>query len=391
MMKTYVILLAGGRGTRMRRGINKVLIPLDGISVLRRSAEGFAGLVDGMIVVYHPSDQSAILHEIENAAIDFPVCYTPGGDSRQESVYHGLRALRFEPDDIILIHDAARCLISRELISAVIRSVRKDDSGIPGLPVSSTYKICNQNGFITSTPDRSLLYEAQTPQGFRAAVILSAFAQSEKDGFEGTDDASVVEHAGYPVKMISGERRNIKLTTAEDLDTALVLLGKEDKMIRTGMGYDVHRFSDGRKLILCGVDIPHDRGLLGHSDADVAVHALMDALLGACALGDIGKHFPDQDPGLEGISSLILLKRTEEMIRNQGYLPVNIDITIVAQKPKLAQYIDSMTEKIAETMNMDIDRINVKATTTEKLGFEGREEGISAYAVCTVIRQRRDP
>ena len=383
-MKTILILLAGGKGVRMGAGINKVLLPLAGRSVIRRSAEAFRGLADRMVVVCHAPDEEQIREEIRLADPGIPVLFVPGGSTRQESVRSGLNAACAEEEDILLVHDGARCLLSPELIRRVISSVTEYGSGIPGLRVSSTYKICDPDGRVLDTPDRGSLVEIQTPQGFRAGLLAEAFRTAEKDRFEATDDAGLLEHAELPVYVVEGDRRNLKLTTPEDIRLAESLLKRERTDMRIGMGYDVHRWAEDRKLILCGVEIPWEKGLLGHSDADVALHALMDALLGACALGDIGKHFPDTDPSLEGISSMLLLERTKEIIRKSGWLPGNVDITIVAQKPKLAPYIQLMKEKIAEALEMDPAWVSVKATTTEKLGFEGREEGVSAYAVCTV-------
>jgi 2-C-methyl-D-erythritol 4-phosphate cytidylyltransferase/2-C-methyl-D-erythritol 2,4-cyclodiphosphate synthase len=363
---------------------NKVLLSLCGRSVIRRSAEAFRGLVDEMTVVYHAPDETLIREEISASALAIPVRFVPGGSSRQESVRNGLNASAAGEDDLILVHDGARCLVKPDTIERVISSVRTRGSGIAGFRVSSTYKACAPDGAILHTVDRGNLAEVQTPQGFRCGLLREAFARAEQDGFIGTDDASVLEHAGIPVFLAEGDRSNIKLTTPADVELAESLLNKEVCRMRIGMGYDVHRFAEGRKLILCGVEIPWERGLLGHSDADVALHALMDALLGACALGDIGRHFPDTDPSLEGISSLNLLEKTRDLSSRAGYVPNNLDVTIVAQKPKLAPYIPSMVETVAETLRMKPVDVNVKATTTEKLGFEGREEGISAYAVCCV-------
>ena len=383
-MKAFLILLAGGKGTRMSSEMNKVLLPLGGKSVIRRSAEAFRGLVNEVVVVCRESDEDRIRSEVEAASLTVPVRYVTGGPSRQASVRNGLNALFADAGDAILIHDGARCLVSPELILRVLDSVRCNGSGIPGLRVSSTYKLCSSAGTVLQTVDRSSLVEVQTPQGFLFDVLENAFCVSEKDHFEGTDDASLFEHAGLPVFVVDGEKSNIKLTTPEDMIQAENFLNREIRQMRVGMGYDVHRFTEGRKLILCGIEIPWNRGLLGHSDADVALHALMDALLGACAMGDIGRHFPDTDPELEGVSSMILLQKTMNIIRNAGYTPGNADITIVAQKPKLAPFVPAMTEKIAQALSLPAGNINIKATTTEKLGFEGREEGISAYAVCTV-------
>ena len=353
-MKTILILLAGGKGTRMGSERNKVLLSLRGRSVIRRSAEAFRGLVDEMTVVFHAPDEAMIRDEISAASPGVPVRFVAGGSSRQESVLNGFNSADAGADDIILIHDAARCLVKPDTIERVISSVRTRGSGIAAVRVSSTYKACAPDGKVLRTVDRESLAEIQTPQGFRSGLLREAFARAEQDCFTATDDAGLLEHAGIPVYLAEGDSSNIKLTTPADVKLAENLLNKETYRMRVGMGYDVHRWAEGRRLVLCGVEIP------------------------------IGRHFPDTDPGLEGISSVLLLEKTRDMISRAGYVPENVDVTIVAQKPKLAPYIPSMAESIAKVLRMRPEDVNVKATTTEKLGFEGREEGVSAYAVCTV-------
>jgi len=383
-MKVFTVMLAGGSGTRMNSSVNKTLIPLCGKTVIRRSVEAFSGLTDEMVVVCHPDAMQDLVHEIEGLSLSFHVRYITGGDTRQQSVQNGLLAFEFEADDIVLIHDAARCLVSPGIIMNVIDGVKSFGAAVPGIPVTSTYKLCDEQRLITGTPDRAHLFEVQTPQGFMAADLLSVSLKASEDGFSGTDDASLMEHYGHPVRIVPGSGNNLKLTTQDDLVTANMILKGDGKSMRVGMGYDVHRLVEGRKLILCGVEIPWSLGLLGHSDADVALHALMDAMLGACGLGDIGRHFPDTDDRFKGISSLLLLKETNRLINAAGFAVHNTDITIVAQKPKLLPFIPQMVHAVAEALGIDEGAVNVKATTTEKLGFEGREEGISAYAVCLV-------
>ena len=383
-MKVYVIILAGGKGERMKASVNKVLMPLCGKTVIIRSLCAFLPFADHICIVSRPEEQSFILSEIRNNGISAPVLFAAGGTTRQQSVLNGLRAFSPDPDDIILIHDGARCLITSDLIERVIQSVKTCGTGVPGLPVSSTYKICDHNSYVSSTPDRSSLYEIQTPQGFSADRIIPYSLKAEQEGIDCTDDAGVLEYFHVPVRVVRGETTNIKLTLPEDLNRARNILEGGTAAVRIGMGYDVHRLVPDRKLILCGVEIPFELGLLGHSDADVALHALMDAMLGACALGDIGKHFPDSDEKYKGISSLSLLKETAAVLSFHGFRLHNADITIVAQKPKILPYISQMCTTVASALNMPADRISIKATTTESLGFEGRMEGISSYAVCTV-------
>ena len=393
-MSTLAILLAGGSGTRMGRPINKVLIPLGGKTLLQRSMEAFAGLADRMVLVHREEDRGAIEALLRGFDPGFPVQMATGGPTRQDSVRNGVACANPRPDDLLLIHDSARCLVDGALIRRVMDAAKRDGAAIPGIPVTDTIKQCDPEGTIIATPDRAALRAVQTPQGFRAALYLQASALAEAEGYLGTDDASLLEHAGIPVRVVPGSPRNMKITTEDDLHIAEMHLKDDIKemkdemeaLSRVGSGYDVHRLVPGRKLILCGEEIPFELGLLGHSDADVALHALMDAMLGAAALGDIGQHFPDTDPRYSGISSLKLLGETDRLLREAGYRVVNADITIAAQKPKLAERIPAMRGNIAGALGIGMDQISVKATTTEHLGFEGRMEGISAYAVCLIVR-----
>ena len=385
-MKNHVILLAGGKGSRMNAAVNKVLLDLCGKAVIQRSAEAFSSLADDMVIVCRDHEEEIIRHILSRSALPFPVRFTSGGNTRQESVLNGVNALSDVSDeDILLIHDAARCLVDRDLISRVIESVKIYGSGIPGMPASSTYKICNSDRFVLHTPDRSGLYEIQTPQGFSAGTFIPAARKASDEGIVFTDDAGILEHYQIPVRVVRGSSQNMKLTEPEDISRAVSIIKGDTYTMRVGMGYDVHRLTEGRKLILCGVEIPYHLGLLGHSDADVALHALMDAMLGACALGDIGKHFPDTSNSYKDISSVLLLEKTNKLIEEAGYKVFNTDITIVAQKPKILPFIPQMLENVAGTLHLPVSSVNIKATTTENLGFEGRMEGISAYAVCTVV------
>ena len=387
-MKNHVILLAGGKGSRMNASVNKVLLELCGKAVIRRSAEAFISSADDMVIVCRENEENTIRNLISLSPLPFPVHFTSGGNTRQESVLNGIKALTDVCDeDIILIHDAARCLVDYDLISRVIESVKIYGSGIPGIPASSTYKICDSDRKVLYTPDRSGLYEIQTPQGFSAGIFIPAALKAADTGIVFTDDAGILEHFHIPVRVVRGSSQNIKLTEPEDISRAVSIIKGEKKNMRVGMGYDVHRLAEGRKLILCGVEIPYHLGLLGHSDADVALHALMDAMLGACALGDIGKHFPDTSDSYKDISSVLLLEKTNKLIEAAGYKVFNTDITIVAQKPKLLPFIPQMLEVVSGKLDIPVSSVNIKATTTENLGFEGRMEGISAYAVCTVVER----
>ena len=390
-MKTYVVMLAGGKGERMRAPVNKILLSVCGKPVIARSVYAFLPFADEMVIVARPEDQPDIRSALEGLPLCFPLRFAEGGATRQQSVLNGLRSISPAPDDTVLIHDAARCLVIAEVIRRVIEGAAECGACIPGVPATSTYKVCDPESFVSCTPDRAALYEIQTPQGFRAETILSASLRAADEGIDCTDDAGVLEHYKIPVKVVRGDPSNIKLTEPEDLARAGTILEGAVSSLRIGMGYDVHRLVEGRKLILCGVEIPFELGLLGHSDADVALHALMDAMLGACALGDIGKHYPDRDDQYKGISSLLLLKKTAHILEENGYVLNNADITVAAQKPKLLPFIPQMRENIASSLGLPVERISVKATTTEELGFEGRMEGISSYAVCTVAEKKNQP
>ncbi len=376
----YAIILAGGSGSRMGAGRNKVLMDLGGVPVIVRSVQAFQCIMDGVIVVARPEDREAIQAELSRFGLS--IAFANGGDTRQASVWNGLRALPAGCDRV-LIHDGARCLVDEGTIRRCMASVEAHGTGVAAVPAVDTIKQVDGEGTVTATPDRASLMAVQTPQGFAVDIIRYAHEAAQADGFLGTDDASLVERLDIPVRLTLGDRRNLKLTTPEDMTMAAAFLN-EFPTLRIGQGYDVHRLVAGRKLVLCGVEVPHTLGLLGHSDADVALHALMDAMLGAMALGDIGKHFPDTDERYRGISSMTLLHHVVALLAEHGARVTSCDVTIVAQKPKLLPHIPQMRENVANALHLPIDRVNVKATTTERLGFEGREEGISAQAVCMV-------
>ena len=389
--KVYVILLAGGSGTRMGAGVNKVLLPVVGKACIVRSAEAFRGFADRMILVCRAEDLETLRNEVSACCPDLPVTCVSGGSSRQQSVANGLDALP-DGDAWVLVHDGARCLVTADVVSRVLDDLERYGSGVASVAVTDTVKRTDPDGFVKETVPRASLRAMQTPQGFPLTDLKKAHRLAERDGFIGTDDAAMMEHAGYRVHLSEGSRVNLKLTTKEDLAMAEALVRSSGSFpaFRVGQGYDVHRLTEDRKLILCGVEVPHSLGLLGHSDADVALHALMDALLGAAGLRDIGHHFPDSDPRYKGISSMKLLEKVMEDLREHGFMPANVDVTIVAQQPKLFPYIPQMAENLARVLELPLDRINVKATTTEHLGFEGRKEGISAQAVCPIREIPRD-
>ncbi len=382
-IRINVILLAAGNSERMKSGKNKVLLSVGGLSCIARSAQAFSFCAGRMVVVCREKDLEEVRQEISVLSLPFPVQFTAGGATRQESVLHGLECLPAADRDIVLIHDGARCLVDRATIENVIDSVLLHGSGIASVPVTDTVKSVSPDGKIEKTIPRDTLRAMQTPQGFFVRELMEAHRHALSAGFTGTDDAAVMEFSCKPVYCSEGSRMNLKLTSQEDLQMAESYTRKDAACpFRVGHGYDVHRLTEGRKLILCGVEIPYEKGLLGHSDADVAVHALMDALLGAAALGDIGKWFPDTDPEYKNISSIRLLQSVMELIQGKGFRPVNVDLTIIAQRPRLQDYIPEMRRILSEKLSLEESLVSVKATTTERLGFEGRGEGISAQAVC---------
>ena len=379
----YAVVVAAGRGVRMGAAVNKVLLPLCGEPVIRHAVRAFceADEIDGVVVVASADETEQM--RVALCGLEKVCAIAPGGSTRQESVKNGLDALPKEAR-IALVHDGARPLISRELIARCIRQTEDCGSAVVCTPVTDTVKV-EKDGCVVRTLDRSQLRAVQTPQCFFAGELKAAYEAAARDGVFVTDDASVMEHAGHSVHLLESSEVNFKLTTPEDLRRAEDIIGERkfmQRLPRTGFGYDVHKLVPGRRLILCGKEIPWEKGLDGHSDADVAVHALMDALLGAACLGDIGRLYPDNDPAFEGADSMKLLADVLRRVKDAGYAVVHADVTIVAQKPKLMPYMDEMRRNLENAMPGA--QVNVKATTTERLGFEGRGEGISAQAVATI-------
>lgn len=379
----YAVVVAAGRGVRMGAAVNKVLLPLCGEPVIRHAVRAFceADEIDGVVVVASADETEQMRAAL--CGLEKVCAIVPGGSTRQESVKNGLDALPKEAR-IALVHDGARPLISRELIARCIRQTEDCGSAVVCTSVTDTVKV-EKDGCVVRTLDRSQLRAVQTPQCFFAGELKAAYEAAARDGVSVTDDASVMEYVGHSVHLLESSEVNFKLTTPEDLRRAEDIIGERrfmQRLPRTGFGYDVHKLVSGRRLILCGKEIPWEKGLDGHSDADVAVHALMDALLGAACLGDIGRLYPDNDPAFEGADSMKLLADVLRRVKDAGYAVVHADVTIVAQKPKLMPYMDEMRRNLENAMAGA--QVNVKATTTERLGFEGRGEGISAQAVATI-------
>ncbi|MCP8618070.1 2-C-methyl-D-erythritol 2,4-cyclodiphosphate synthase [Salirhabdus salicampi] len=337
-------------------------------------------------LVVNPIEVSEIKEIVHQYNVKKVTAFVPGGKERQQSVYEGLKACR--PEGIVFIHDGARPFVQQEKLNELAVAVEEKSAALLAVPVTDTIKKVDQNGCM-ETLDRKQLWAAQTPQGFQYDVITSAHEKAMEEGYIGTDDTSLVERTGHLIEIVEGSYRNFKLTTPEDIEKANRLLEnkqtviekEETSMFKIGQGFDVHQFAEGRPCIIGGVHIPYEKGLLGHSDADVLLHTITDACLGAIGEGDIGKHFPDNDPAFKDADSKELLKHVWQMVINQGYCLGNLDCTIIAQAPKMAPYIEAMRESVANILEVDVSQINIKATTTEKLGFTGRKEGIASQAV----------
>lgn len=392
--KAAVIIPAAGRGRRMGLDTPKQFFVLADLPIFVHTVRAFQGIAAiETIVLVAPPD---LRRQVEEIADRFDLrrngsqlLIVNGGRTRQDSVKAGLDSL---PDEIelVLVHDGSRPLVTAELITACLCEARCSGASMAAVPVSDTLKSVSTDKKTRSTVDRRGLWQAQTPQAAKVSLLRKAYAAAEKDGFVGTDEASLIEHFGIPVAVVPGSEKNIKITRPEDLIIAEALLMHEKQKkatvapardLRIGHGYDAHQLVPGRPLVLGGVSVPHPAGLLGHSDADVLTHALCDAILGAVGLGDIGKHFPDTDQRFKDIQSLQLLEEVMTMARGRGYGLVNADLTAVAQQPKLSAYLARMRQNIASACRVGQQQINIKATTTEKMGFAGREEGIAAYAI----------
>ncbi len=379
MSPTVALVVGAGESQRFGGEVPKQYRSLAGHAVLRRSLMAFLDHpeVTAVQAVIHPDHHDLYQDAIRGLSLPAPVS---GGATRQASVALGLESLADKPPAQVLIHDAARPLVDHGVISRVLAALETSPGAVPALAVADTLKR-GYGRLIETTIDRSGLWRAQTPQGFRFNDILAAHRQARAE--ELTDDAAVAEHAGLAVAMVEGAEENFKITEAEDLIRAERMLGGGD--IRTGFGFDVHRFGDGDYVTLCGVVISHQFGLQGHSDADVGLHAVTDAILGAIGAGDIGTHFPPTDPQWKGTPSDVFLRHAGDLLAAQGGHIANLDVTLICEEPKISPHREAMTGRIAEILEISQARVSVKATTTEGLGFTGRGEGIAAQAVATVI------
>ncbi len=385
------IITAGGLGRRLGGATPKQFLLLRGRPVLVRTVEAFlqADCFQTIILtlpVAYLEAATGLLTAYDLAAACRIVA---GGETRQESVQAGLDAL---PKDIelVVIHDGVRPLVSQEIIKNCLQAARLHGAAITAIPVKDTIKAV-AGGVIQQTVDRSQLWRAQTPQAARVSLLRQAYQKALLDNFSGTDEASLLERIACPVTIVAGSETNLKITLPEDIAMAEALLmpQKAKTTVKIGHGYDAHRLVKDRALILGGVTVPHTLGLLGHSDADVLTHALCDALLGAIGAGDLGRHFPDSDPQYKAIDSLKLLAQVVSLATEQGLSLINADLTVIAQRPKLAPFLPQMQKNLAEVCQVFSSAINIKATTTETMGFTGREEGIACHAVVLVAATPR--
>ncbi len=382
MPYTVMMIAAAGHSTRMGQPKQRMLLRGKPVLLHTLTAMQLSEAVDELILITRQEDIADFTAMAMEAGITKLSRIVTGGDTRQQSAAAGLAAL---PDKATLvgIHDGARPLVSPAAIAAVISAAAESGAATLAVPVTDTLKKGDESATITATVDRTALWRVQTPQVFCRAAYQAAMEAAVAAGTDFTDDCQLMEQAGHPVKLVPGEETNLKITTPADMAVAEAFMAQREACtMRIGHGYDVHKLVEGRALILGGVHIPYEKGLLGHSDADVLTHAIMDALLGAAALGDIGRHFPDTDPAYAGADSVELLRHVAALLREKGYRIGNVDATILAQRPKLAPHIPAMREILATACGVEVEAIHVKATTEEGLGFTGTGEGIAAHAVC---------
>ncbi|TNC72046.1 bifunctional 2-C-methyl-D-erythritol 4-phosphate cytidylyltransferase/2-C-methyl-D-erythritol 2,4-cyclodiphosphate synthase [Rubellimicrobium roseum] len=372
-MRVAGIIVAGGRGTRFG-GAPKQWRELAGRSIAAHAVAALARAgLDPLVIVHHPEDAA------DAARLHPGALLTPGGSTRAESVRAGLERLAADPPDYVLIHDAARPCATPDLVSRVVAALSHEDAAAPGLPVTDT--LWRGHDLVEGTHPREGLWRAQTPQGFRFGPLLAAHRDHPGDA---TDDVEVARAAGLSVAIVPGDEDNLKVTHPADLlRAARILEGRMD--VRSGNGYDVHAFGPGDHVMLCGVRISHDCGVLAHSDGDVGLHALTDAILGALALGDIGQHFPPSDPQWKGADSTLFLRHAATLAREAGYRVSNVDVTLVCEAPKVGPHVAAMRSVVGDALGIGPDRVGIKATTSERLGFTGRREGLAALATATLV------
>lgn len=375
-----VVIVAAGRGTRAGGDIPKQWRKLAGKRVIDHSISAFNSLIPKQIVVaLHPDDMALST----TLSAQTPLTCVAGGADRSSSVMAALRVLDPTEIGLVLIHDAARPCVSAATITNVVHALAKTPGAAPALPVTDALWL-GQSRLVAGVVDRTGLFRAQTPQGFHLQALLDAYKHAE--GTSAADDVGVATAAGLDVTIVPGAERNFKLTWPEDFERAEAILKEKNMDVRTGNGFDVHRFGPGDHVILCGVKIPHGATLIGHSDADVGMHAVTDALYGALGQGDIGQHFPPSDSQWKGAASEIFLMHACKLTQDAGFEITHVDCTLICEHPKIGPHALAMKAEMANLMALDISRVSVKATTSERLGFTGREEGIAALATATLVR-----
>lgn len=379
MKRCVALVVAAGRGERFGGDVPKQYKTLGDAPLLRQALGRLSAHPDITEVraVIHPNDLPLYEAAAKGLGIGAPIM---GGQERQDSVRLGLEALAADPPDLVLIHDGARPFVGADVIDRVLDALEHSDAAVPALPLSDTLKR-SLDGVGCETVDRANLWRAQTPQGFHFPRILEAHRAAV--GLALTDDAGVAERAGMTVALVEGEERNFKITTPQDFEHARDLL-RDVAETRVGFGIDVHKLGEGNSVTLCGVVIPNDQGLEGHSDADVALHALTDALLGTIAAGDIGRHFPPSDEQWRGAASVLFVNRAVALVKARGARIVHADITIMGEAPRIGPHRRMMTTRVASLLGIDSGHVAIKATTTEQLGFIGRREGLAAQVVVTI-------
>jgi 2-C-methyl-D-erythritol 4-phosphate cytidylyltransferase / 2-C-methyl-D-erythritol 2,4-cyclodiphosphate synthase len=383
--KVAAVIVAGGRGHRAGGEVPKQYRQIGGEPVIRPTLAAFLNhpRIDSVQPVIHPDDENAF--RAATSGLERMLPPVAGGATRQLSVRAGLEALRGTAPDLVLIHDAARPFLTVSLIDRAIAAAQDHGAAVPAIAISDTVKRIDAQDMVSETLDRSRLRTVQTPQAFAFNLIVALHQRAATEGRDDfTDDAALAEWAGHRVSVFPGETTNVKLTTSDDFSRAEALHAAALADIRTGNGFDVHVFGDGDHIMLAGVRIPHTRGVVGHSDADVALHALVDAILGALAEGDIGVHFPPSDPQWRGAASDRFLAFACERVRARSGMIAHLDVTIVCEAPRVGPHRDAMRARIASIAGIPIGRVAIKATTSEKLGFTGRGEGIVAMATATL-------
>ncbi len=377
--KISAIIAAAGSGERIGGNLPKQYQDIGGGSALELSIKAFYSnkLIDKVCVVIS-KDHKPLFDAINKKFNNKLICCM-GGKLRQDSIRAGLIKLKEHKPDLVLIHDAARPFVSKEIIQNVVGGLKTNDAALPAIKVKDTIKVVDNN-IVKQTPNREKLYIAQTPQGFNYRLITKLHEKYKGKAF--TDDVALAEKDGIKIKIVEGDDSNYKITTPEDMRRARM---KENRKIRTGSGFDVHQFEKGDGIILCGIKIPFNKKLKGHSDADCAWHALTDALLGSAGLGDIGEHFPDTDKKWKEVSSSVFLKFSVDEIRKKGGEINNVDITVICEEPKLKLHKEKMRNNTAKVLGLEAEQVNIKATTTEQLGFLGRKEGLAAMANVNIV------